>query len=91
MKRSVGSLAGKFFLSVKSADREIIEWQGQIKEQVSPGLYLLQLYEWLSGRPSDQVIVPVAEMVGWRFYDCAEDMQYAYRLYDGRRKSKEVA
>jgi len=74
-------LIGKFFHSF-TKDRKI-SWQGQvIAHRVRKDLYLVQLFEWLFGEPSAKELVPVEAMVGWSFYDSAEEWREA-----GERKS----
>jgi hypothetical protein len=80
-KRKV-SLVGRFFHSVKP-DGETINWQGLVEGHVGgpKDLYLVQLYEWVMGGESDQVLVSSEQMIGWRFYDSAEDMAAYYQQY----------
>jgi hypothetical protein len=80
-------LVGKFFYSV-SDDKETIKCQGQIVAEAGPGLYLVQLFEWVMGGESNQEIVPVADMAYWKIFDTAEEMNAAYELYSRRRTSK---
>ena len=60
-KEATGTLTGKFFHSVKS-DRTTIEWQGQFLGLASPGLYRVQLFDWLVGAPDEQRLVPATDM-----------------------------
>ena len=71
MKRMVG----KFFLKF-DADHKM-SWQGKIIAEPGKGIYLCQLYEWLMGTASDQVLVKLEDMAHWQFYDCAEDRNLA--------------
>ena len=52
-------------------------WQGRVLENLGSERFLVQLYSWLDGTPSDQVIVSLEDMLGWTFYDDAEDWRYA--------------
>lgn len=70
-------LVGKFFHSVH-ADKKTIQWQGQIVDELAPGVFLLQLYDFLMGEESTQVIVPVSEMAYWRIYETDQEMREAY-------------
>jgi hypothetical protein len=67
-KKSSDPLVGKFFHSY-TADRKLC-WQGYVLKRV-PGtdLYLVKLFEWLSGFPSNMEVVKVDTMVGWSFYN----------------------
>jgi hypothetical protein len=89
-KEAIGTLTGKYFHSVKS-DRETIEWQGKFLGLASPGLYRVQLYEWLTGCDSEQLLVPAVDMRYWRIYETAEQWHQAYDNYCRRREAKERA
>jgi hypothetical protein len=41
-----------------------------------PGWYLVQLFEWASGEPSVQRLVPIEKMIGWLFYPDAAAMTF---------------
>jgi len=87
-REAIGTLTGKFFHSVK-ADRETIEWQGKFLGLASPGLYRCQLFEWINGSCSDQILVPAVDMRYWKIYDTDEAMNEAYKNYCARRAAKE--
>jgi hypothetical protein len=70
-------LLGKFFHSFDSEGN--VSWQGQIREQVEPGWYLVWLFEWLTGMDYTLCLVRLDEMLEWAFYDDAEEMKYAYQ------------
>jgi len=76
-KEAIGTLAGKYFHSVKG-DRETIEWQGQFLGLASPGLYRVQLFEWITGSESEQRLVPATDMRYWKVYETQEQMLDAY-------------
>lgn len=82
-KEATGTLTGKFFHSVKS-DRTTIEWQGQFLGLASPGLYRVQLFDWLVGAPDEQRLVPATDMRYWLIYDTAEAMNAHYDKYSRR-------
>ena len=63
-------LVGKFFYSFRD-DR--LHWQGQVVTKVVPSMYLVQLFEWIAGCPTNQQLVTLNEMRGWAFYDDADD------------------
>lgn len=85
MKRE--SLIGRFFHSYPN---EEVKWQGKVLSRVSEkeDVYLVQLFEWLMGEPSDQVLVPLSQMVTehWQFYSNREDWLEAYERYKRRKK-----
>ena len=73
-------LVGKYFHSYEGP---VLQWQGQVLAVVGDS-FLVQLYEWIAGSPSDQVLVGQTEMKGWKFYDHLDDMALAYRMYELR-------
>lgn len=88
-KEAIGTLTGKYFHSVKN-DRETIEWQGQFLGLASPGLYRVQLFEWINGTESEQRLVPATDMRYWLIYESAEAMsEHYYRVYRPRVEAKD--
>jgi hypothetical protein len=74
MSRSVvASLTEKWFHSVDKSGA--VEWKGQFLELVSPGLYLVQLYELATDTPTEQLLVPAVEMRFWKVYGTREEME----------------
>ena len=74
-------MKGKWFHTpMKDDEGEIngVGWQGNILAEPSPGVYLVQLFSWLSGAPTDQVLVPFEDMRDWVFYDSNDDMVLSY-------------
>jgi hypothetical protein len=67
-------LIGKYFHSTNETNR--IEWQGLVIGEPHPGWYLVQLFEWASGEPSVQRLVPIDKMAGWLFYPDADAMTF---------------
>src|SRR5262245_8428237 len=59
-------LVGKYFHSASENDK--VEWQGVVVEEPHPGWYLVQLFDWTSGEPSVQRLVPIEKMTAWLFY-----------------------
>ena len=70
---------GRFFFSFKNDE---LQWQGQIISKVSEGVFLVRLREWTTGESSSQVLFSVADMMGWKFYDTAEDWRSALAEYE---------
>ena len=75
--RAKHPLVGKFFHSLE-ADKKTLKWQGQIIDEVAPGVFLVQLYEYVAGGKSNQVIVPISEMAYWPIYETNDEMREAY-------------
>lgn len=73
-------LTGKCFHSMVEEEDGcmVVCWQGEVLGQPVAGTYLVQLYDWIVGAPSDQVMVPVGDMANWIFYESLEDMNYGY-------------
>jgi hypothetical protein len=67
-----GNLVGKYFHSVSETNKT--EWQGVVIGQPHSGWYLVQLFDWHSGEPTAQRLVPIEKMIGWLFYPDAEAM-----------------
>jgi len=65
-------LVGKYFHSANETNQ--IEWQGVVIGEPHPGWYLVQLFEWASGDPSVQRLVPIEKMISWVFYPDADAM-----------------
>ena len=59
-------LVGKYFHSANENNK--VEWQGVVIGEPHPGWYLVQLFDWASGEPSEQRLVPIEKMIGWLFY-----------------------
>jgi hypothetical protein len=74
MLREPEKLVGKYFQSAKESNQ--IEWQGVVIGEPHPGWYLVQLFEWASGDPSVQRLVPIEKMIGWSFYPDAHAMTF---------------
>ena len=78
-----GGLVGQFFHSFHPATGRL-EWQGQILARPEPGLYLVELFEWLLGEPSTRHLVRIEDMAGWLFYADREDMLHSFRYGPAR-------
>ena len=65
-------LVGKYFHSVNETNKS--EWRGVVIGELQPGWYLVQLFEWTSGEPSVQRLVPIEKMIGWSFYPDTDAM-----------------
>lgn len=82
------SLVGSYFHS--DAERG---WQGLVVGEPSPSVYLVQVFSWIDGSLSDQLLVPLSSMMDWAFYDDDEYMTEAYtrrvsKRWDEQRASK---
>jgi hypothetical protein len=66
------NIIGKYFHSFPQGK---LTWQGQVLNQLAPGKYLVQLYEWFLGGLSDELIVSIDRMVDekWNFYSHVDD------------------
>ena len=73
----ITSIIGMWFLSF---DNGHVRWQGTVVGKEG-GWYYCQLFSWLSGEPTDIVIVHSSEMQlqnRFRLYRTEEDMAHAY-------------
>jgi len=62
-------------------------WQGHIVAEPAPQMYLVQLFSWIDGHPTDQKLISLQRMIeeNWTFYDSSEDMIFAYE-YGGLKE-----
>ena len=75
-------LIGAWFHSVRKDGT--VNWQGQILARVEPGIYLVQLYEWITGSPSNQQLVKFEFMESWLFYPDNDAMNYSWEYGTAR-------
>ncbi|MCX6966511.1 MAG: hypothetical protein NTZ46_01805 [Verrucomicrobia bacterium] len=80
-------LVGRFFHSIENGK---VVWQGTVIGRVSEEVYLVQLFEWLMGEPSDQRLVGVNEMTQWLFYSSQDEMTYSYEHGTASKKRAKV-
>lgn len=74
-------LSGLFFLSftIGEGGKKCTHWQGKILAPIGAQNYLVQLYSWLDGHATNQAIVTLEEMTGWKIYSTEEERNEAYR------------
>ena len=72
------TLEGKFFHTF--IDKQI-EWQGYIISEPKNDFFLVQLFDWILGEPSNQKLVNINDMLSWNFYDSVEEMNDNYDRY----------
>jgi hypothetical protein len=70
-------LVGKFFHSATENNK--VEWQGVVIGEPHSGWYLVELFDWASGEPSVQRLVPIEKMIGWLFYRDRASMRFSYK------------
>jgi hypothetical protein len=87
------AIVGKFFHSFEpegtyiNPPTRIVKWQGQIRSKVKDGIYLVQLHDWIIGAAGDQILVPIEQMMDWKFYDDPADWRHWYeKIYEPRIK-----
>lgn len=73
-------IAGLWFHS-KSGNN--IKWQGTVIREVNHDVYLVQLFEWAMGQPSEQKLIPFADMREWDFYPTDKAMRRAWNKRTG--------
>lgn len=66
------NIIGKYFHTFPGGK---LTWQGQVLNQLAPGKYLVQLYEWFLGGLDDEIIVTIDRMIDerWNFYSHQDD------------------
>ncbi len=72
------ALSGKCFHSL-TKDKDKIHWQGVVVGQAEPGWYLVRLFSWLSGNPTQMTLVRFEEMVDWIFYADSDEMNFSWK------------
>ena len=77
MKKNKNSLIGKWFHRFGKSG--FFKWQGQILSAEPDNYYLIQLYCWVYGHPTDQKSIPFSEMADWIFYESSQEMTSAYK------------
>jgi hypothetical protein len=82
-------LVGKYFHSANETNQ--IEWQGLVIGESHPGWYLVQLFEWSSGDPSVQRLVPIEKMISWSFYPSADAMTGSKRSQHQITETRQAA
>ncbi len=63
---------------------------GQFLGLASPGLYRVQLFEWITGSESEQRLVPATDMRYWKVYDTEEQLRDSYERYAKRQNQIEA-
>jgi hypothetical protein len=69
-------LVGKYFHGANENNK--VEWQGVVIGEANPGWYLVQLFDWATGKPSVQRLVPIEKMNAWLFYPDRDAMTSSY-------------
>jgi hypothetical protein len=69
-------LVGKYFHGVNESNK--VEWQGVVIGEPNPGWYLVQLFDWATGKPDVQRLVPIEKMHAWLFYPDRDAMTSSY-------------
>lgn len=86
----MNDLKGHYFHSYNKDG--LVEWQGKIISSPEPGIYLVQLYEWIVGAESCRKLVNIQDMITWSFYETAEEMDNTYyNIERHREETKEAA
>lgn len=73
---NTNSLVGQLFHSLSEEGN--VNWQGLVKGQVEPGVYLVETYSWINGCKYSNQLVKLEDMMGWIFYDTDEEMEFSY-------------
>lgn len=83
------NLVGKFFHSTKknSQDVQIVVWQGKVNLHIMDDVYLVEVYDWMTGSNATQFLLTLNEMRNMRFefYDEVEEMRDTYEYKYSRR------
>ncbi|HLX62065.1 MAG TPA: hypothetical protein VKX17_12355 [Planctomycetota bacterium] len=73
-------LNGLYFHTFEKSgqNKGIIENQGQIVAAIGASFYVVQLFSFATGLPTNKKLVPIDEMTSWKFYDNIEELKLAY-------------
>lgn len=73
-------LEGRFFhtFAMKSDEKWRIEYQGMVLFCVQPGIYMVELFNWLTGEGDVERMYTVDEMMDWQFYPDVNQMKNIY-------------
>ena len=78
MASLMNKLNGLYFHSRKDGS---IHQQGRVIEEIHPGFYIAQLFEWVLGEESILIVIDIKNVSEWNFYRTSEEMcEYAKRL-----------
>jgi hypothetical protein len=66
------SLVGSYFLGNSTNT-----WQGVVVAEPVTGVYLVELFSWISGASTEQRLVRISSMLDWTFYDDSKWMTNA--------------
>ena len=69
-------MIGQYFHSIEKGK---VKWQGCILSKPSKNMYLIQLFSWLSGEPTNRQLISIDKMKDWLFYKDFEEMDYSYQ------------
>lgn len=54
-------------------------WQGYVVSEVKLAeIYLVQLFSWIDGSPTNRVLVKLEELLDWTFFEDQDAMKWAY-------------
>jgi hypothetical protein len=84
-KDAASPLVGKFFHSYVEGK---MEWQGLVLGALPGDRFLVQLFGWIDGYPTDQLIVRLDDMSAWKFYDDTDGWSVAYEKYMARHLAR---
>lgn len=65
-----------------------INWQGQVIRKAKHGCYIVQLYSWLTGAPTDRACVAAESMRDWTFYGSDLDMRHHADMEGDERRDR---
>ena len=80
-------LVGKFFHTFNDAGEVI--WQGHVTGVIEPDLLIAELFSWVAGEPTDEIIVRLADLVttpinGWARFAIYSNAEGMNRMYEAR-------
>ncbi len=70
----ISALVNLYFYT-RDPSLTMISKQGQIIDEVAPGLFLVETYEWITGGPYSMELMELAELRHALFYESQEAMK----------------
>lgn len=82
------SLVGKYLHTYADG---VLHYQGEVLAALTDTTVLVQLFSFITGHETDQVVMGLDELKEAKFYRSADDMNAAYCDYEARQKRNRLA
>jgi hypothetical protein len=80
-------IVGSYFHTWTKDDggQRVMHWQGVVLAEPRLGTYLVQIFSWADGRPTERHLVDFDDLRAWTLYPDGDEMEIAYGHYDRAR------